>query len=149
MSTLDSLLPYEIAVPNDGPFRTLCLCMPGVDASSLSVELDQSSRRIMRITGSADPSCMTPTMAPFTIDRTAPENNRFVLARENISLVQSILTIRYTLESCHDFQKIFKSIKKPRPTRPSPRAAAERPQSRVLAPPRPAPPRVDGVRAAV
>jgi hypothetical protein len=88
--------------------KTFCFCVPGIDASTINIELDQTSRQHLRISGKPD-IALSPlsTLTPFSIERKALDGMRFVIARENISLTQGILTIRYTLESCYDFQKIY------------------------------------------
>lgn len=98
--TLSMLQPFAIDLPDDGLMKVACICMPGVDPSTLDVELDQPARQVLLVKGFIHGK-------PFSLTRNAPRDMRFVIDKEHITLDQGLLTIRYTFESSRSFEKIY------------------------------------------
>lgn len=97
---MNTFTPFSIDMPDNGSVKTLCFCMPGVERSTLNVELDKTGQ-ILHITGQIK------KMAPFTLTHRAPAETRFVTSKDHNSLDEGLLTICYTLESCRQFEKIY------------------------------------------
>lgn len=97
---MNTFTPFSIDMPDNGPVKTLCFCMPGVDRTTLNVELDKTGQ-ILRITGQIK------KLLPFTLTHKAPNEMRIVTSKDQISLDEGLLTIYYTLESCRQFEKIY------------------------------------------
>lgn len=98
--TLSSLQPFMVNLPDEGPMKILCVCMPGVDPATLSVELDQPAHQVLLIKGSIRGNA-------FELTRAAPPNMSFNTRKDLIALNQGLLTVGYTFESGRSFEKIY------------------------------------------